>query len=248
MRLVIGADSAGKPLLDVIAKHLAAKGLDVTDLSPSSGSTPEFYADTAERVGRSITRRRVRARHPVLRHRHRRLHLGQQGAGNPGGADPRHLFGREGRHQQQRPDHHPRGAGGGPGAGQVDRRHLARLAIRCARVVGRQCRGHRQARREIFEDRLRPRGGLRLPGPFARIDSPCGCRTRRFADEPSRSGRSPASMRAAIGVGIVGARSHPDRPMVAARRADQAPASHAADGISLPRHAGSAMRAARRPA
>ncbi|MGI3900161.1 MAG: RpiB/LacA/LacB family sugar-phosphate isomerase [Janthinobacterium lividum] len=56
MKLVIGADSAGKPLLDVIAKHLASKGLDVTDLSPSSGSTPEFYADTSERVGTAITR------------------------------------------------------------------------------------------------------------------------------------------------------------------------------------------------
>ena len=34
MKLVIGADSAGKPLLDVIAKHLASKGVDVTDMSP----------------------------------------------------------------------------------------------------------------------------------------------------------------------------------------------------------------------
>ena len=56
MKLVIGADGAGKPLLDVIAKHLATKGLDVTDLSPGSGSTPEFYADTSERVGTAITR------------------------------------------------------------------------------------------------------------------------------------------------------------------------------------------------
>ena len=55
MKLVIGADSAGKPLLDVIAKHLVTKGLDVTDMSPPSGSTPEFYADTAERVGLAIT-------------------------------------------------------------------------------------------------------------------------------------------------------------------------------------------------
>ena len=54
MKLVIGADSAGKPLLDVIAKHLAGKGVDVTDMSPPSGSAPEFYADTAERVGLAI--------------------------------------------------------------------------------------------------------------------------------------------------------------------------------------------------
>ena len=55
MKLVIGADGAGKPLLDVIAAHLTDKGVDVTDLSPASGSTPEFYADTAERVGLAIT-------------------------------------------------------------------------------------------------------------------------------------------------------------------------------------------------
>ena len=56
MKLVIGADGAGKPLLDVIAKHLAAKGADVTDLSAPPGAAPEFYADTAERVGVAITR------------------------------------------------------------------------------------------------------------------------------------------------------------------------------------------------
>ncbi len=54
MKIVIGADGAGKPLLDVIAKHLAAKGLDVTDLSAASGGPPELYADTAERVGLAI--------------------------------------------------------------------------------------------------------------------------------------------------------------------------------------------------
>ncbi len=54
MKLVIGADGAGKPLLDVIAKHLAAKGVEVTDLSAPAGSTPEFYAETSERVGLAI--------------------------------------------------------------------------------------------------------------------------------------------------------------------------------------------------
>ena len=50
MKIVLGADSAGKPLLDIIAAHLATKpGLEVTDLSQAG-----FYADTAERVGTSI--------------------------------------------------------------------------------------------------------------------------------------------------------------------------------------------------
>ena len=59
MKLAIGADGAGKPLLDVIAKHLATKGVDVTDMSAPSGSTPEFYAETAERVGLAITSQQV---------------------------------------------------------------------------------------------------------------------------------------------------------------------------------------------
>ncbi len=54
MQIVIGSDSAGKPLCDVIAKHLHAKGLEVVDMSPPDGSAPEFYARTAERVGLAV--------------------------------------------------------------------------------------------------------------------------------------------------------------------------------------------------
>jgi RpiB/LacA/LacB family sugar-phosphate isomerase len=50
MKIVLGADSAGKPLLDVVAAHLATKpDLEVTDLSQSG-----FYADMAAGVGGSI--------------------------------------------------------------------------------------------------------------------------------------------------------------------------------------------------
>ena len=50
MKIVIGADSAGKPLLDVIAAHLATKpDHDVTDLSQ-----PGYYADLAASAGREI--------------------------------------------------------------------------------------------------------------------------------------------------------------------------------------------------
>lgn len=50
MKIVIGADSAGKPLLDVIAAHLAGKAdLDVHDLSQSG-----FYADLSQKVGQAI--------------------------------------------------------------------------------------------------------------------------------------------------------------------------------------------------
>ena len=46
MRIVLGSDSAGKPLLDVIAAHLISKpGLQVSDLSD-----PGYYADTADLV------------------------------------------------------------------------------------------------------------------------------------------------------------------------------------------------------
>ncbi len=50
MKIAIGADSAGKPLLDVIAAHLSTKpGLEVTDLSQSG-----YYADLSAKVGHDV--------------------------------------------------------------------------------------------------------------------------------------------------------------------------------------------------
>ena len=50
MKIAIGADSAGKPLLNVIATHLAGKtGLEVRDFSQ-----PGYYADLSARLARSI--------------------------------------------------------------------------------------------------------------------------------------------------------------------------------------------------
>jgi ribose 5-phosphate isomerase B len=50
MKIAIGADSAGKPLLDVIAAHLATKPEhEVSDLSQSG-----YYADLSAKVGHDI--------------------------------------------------------------------------------------------------------------------------------------------------------------------------------------------------
>src|SRR6187402_2526645 len=50
MKIVIGADGAGKPLLDVIAAHLATKPEhQVTDLSQAG-----YYADLAAKAGAEI--------------------------------------------------------------------------------------------------------------------------------------------------------------------------------------------------
>jgi RpiB/LacA/LacB family sugar-phosphate isomerase len=50
MKIVIAADSAGKPLLDVIASHLAKRSdCEITDLSASG-----FYADIAASAARRI--------------------------------------------------------------------------------------------------------------------------------------------------------------------------------------------------
>ncbi len=55
MKLVIGADSAGQPLLQVIAKHLASKNdIEVADYSAPAEGAPEFYAHTAERAARAV--------------------------------------------------------------------------------------------------------------------------------------------------------------------------------------------------
>lgn len=50
MKIALGADSAGKPLLDVIAAHLKTRPGDaVEDLSQ-----PGFYADVADRVASEV--------------------------------------------------------------------------------------------------------------------------------------------------------------------------------------------------
>ena len=50
MKIALGADSVGKPLLDVIAAHLAKRpDATVTDLSG-----PGFYADVAAKVGQAL--------------------------------------------------------------------------------------------------------------------------------------------------------------------------------------------------
>jgi D-erythrulose 4-phosphate isomerase len=50
MRIALGADNAGKPLLDAIAAHLALRpALTVTDLSQRG-----FYADIAAKVGKAV--------------------------------------------------------------------------------------------------------------------------------------------------------------------------------------------------
>ncbi len=55
MKIVVAADSAGKPLKDVIAAHLAKReGVEVVDLSPPDADAGEFYANTAERAAAAI--------------------------------------------------------------------------------------------------------------------------------------------------------------------------------------------------
>ena len=55
MKIVLGCDSAGKPLLDVIASHLKSRpDVEVEDLSASDDGHQEFYAEMAERVALKI--------------------------------------------------------------------------------------------------------------------------------------------------------------------------------------------------
>ena len=77
MKVALGADSVGKPLLDVIAAHLARRpDLKVTDLSE-----PGSLRRRGGQGRPCATRRRARARHPLLRHRHWCLHFRKQSAG-----------------------------------------------------------------------------------------------------------------------------------------------------------------------
>ena len=59
MKIVIAGDSAGKPLIDVIAMHLASRaGVEIVNLSPGAANSParsgEPYASTAERAALGI--------------------------------------------------------------------------------------------------------------------------------------------------------------------------------------------------
>ena len=55
MKIAIGGDSAGQPLIEVIGKHLGGRaGIEVTDLSPGKDNSKEFYAAIAERVAMAV--------------------------------------------------------------------------------------------------------------------------------------------------------------------------------------------------
>jgi ribose 5-phosphate isomerase B len=54
MKLIIGGDGAGRPLVDVLREHLRAKGHEVVDDSENPDRPDERYADLSERVARRV--------------------------------------------------------------------------------------------------------------------------------------------------------------------------------------------------
>ncbi|GGD86927.1 ribose-5-phosphate isomerase [Aureimonas endophytica] len=55
MRIIIGGDGAGQPLVKAIAEHLKAKGVEFEDASPSAeAAKDEKYATTSDRVASAI--------------------------------------------------------------------------------------------------------------------------------------------------------------------------------------------------
>lgn len=55
MKLAIGGDSAGEPLVKVLLDHLQGRhGLEITDLSKPENDADEFYANLADRVGSAV--------------------------------------------------------------------------------------------------------------------------------------------------------------------------------------------------
>ena len=54
MRIALGGDSAGAPLILVIAQHLRHTGHEVSDLSKAETGGDDLYADIAERVAHRI--------------------------------------------------------------------------------------------------------------------------------------------------------------------------------------------------
>jgi len=84
MKIALGAQR-GKALLDVIAAHLKGKpGLEVT--TSASPAISRHGRGVAAAVAAGEYERAFCSAAPASRQ-----HLGQQGAGYPGGADPRHF-------------------------------------------------------------------------------------------------------------------------------------------------------------
>ena len=55
MKIVLGGDSAGLPLVKLIAEHLAKRGdVDFTDASASPTGSDERYASTSERIANQV--------------------------------------------------------------------------------------------------------------------------------------------------------------------------------------------------
>lgn len=54
MKLIIGGDGAGAPLVAALRDHLRAAGHDVTDASANPADPAERYADLSERVARRV--------------------------------------------------------------------------------------------------------------------------------------------------------------------------------------------------
>jgi RpiB/LacA/LacB family sugar-phosphate isomerase len=57
MRITVGCDDAGEPLLEVIKQHLQSyPDVEFIDLSRPNGDRVEYYPDVAERVALSVAR------------------------------------------------------------------------------------------------------------------------------------------------------------------------------------------------
>jgi ribose 5-phosphate isomerase B len=55
MKIAIAGDSAGIPLVDVLAAHLAGcEGIEVSNLSASPSGSSEYYANVADRLANAI--------------------------------------------------------------------------------------------------------------------------------------------------------------------------------------------------
>jgi ribose 5-phosphate isomerase B len=55
MKLAIGGDSAGEPLVKVLYEHLKAqKGIEISDLSKPRDGTSEYYAGLSDRVASAV--------------------------------------------------------------------------------------------------------------------------------------------------------------------------------------------------
>ena len=143
MRIAIGCDDAGAPLLEALGEYLqASAGVVLEDLSAPASNREEYYPDVAERVANAVAAGRCERGLLVCGTGIGMSITCQQGARHPCGALPRYLLRRPRPREQRRANPYDGRARDWARAGQGHRGDLAAVRVRREQPVGAKSSAH----------------------------------------------------------------------------------------------------------